>query len=435
MSWQTVLGFETHIELGTNSKMFCACPADHFGKPPNTQTCPVCLGLPGALPVPNATAIEWCIKLGLALNCKVNLFSKFDRKNYFYPDLPKGYQISQYDLPFCHSGWLDVPAPHHPGGESAGTKRIRITRVHMEEDTGKLQHAEVSGKKVSLVDFNRSGVPLVEVVTEPDFDSPDESSEFLKEIQAIVRTLGISTADMEKGSMRLEANISVRPAGQTELPNYKVEIKNVNSFRFIKKAIEYEVGRQTRLLEAGLTPDQETRGFKESAGATVAQRSKESAHDYRYFPEPDIPPFQFTAEQIAAWRQQLPELPAAIRDRLAAAGVPSASAAVIVASPARLKKYIELTASHDPVAVAKLLANLPEDQVYHASMHDTSGKAISDEQQIRAAAKAVVSANPRAVADIKAGKIQGKFFLIGQIKKELGDVDIPLVQKILDKLI
>src|SRR3990167_2429146 len=239
MSYTPVIGFEVHIELSTASKMFCGCPADHFGRSPNTQTCPVCLGLPGALPVPNSKAIEWCVKLGLALGCQINLTSKFDRKNYFYPDLPKGFQISQYDLPFCHNGNL---------------LGRQITRVHLEEDTGKL----LNQKNQTLIDFNRSGVPLVEIVTAPDFTSSDESSEFLKEIQAIVRTLGISTADMEKGSMRLEANISVRPAGQTELPNYKVEIKNVNSFRFIKKAIEYEVGRQTRLLEAGLTPDQET---------------------------------------------------------------------------------------------------------------------------------------------------------------------------------
>lgn len=424
MSWQTVLGFETHIELGTNTKMFCACPADHFGKRANTQTCPVCLGLPGALPVPNAKAIEWCIKLGLALNCEINLFSKFDRKNYFYPDLPKGYQISQYDLPFCHSGWLKL----------ASGKTIRITRVNMEEDTGKLQHAEVGGQKVSLVDFNRSGVPLVEVVTEPDFDSSDESSEFLKEIQAIVRTLGISSADMEKGSMRLEANISVRKSDTVSLPDYKVEIKNVNSFRFIKKAIEYEVTRQITLLEAGTTPTQETRGFKENTGTTVAQRSKESAHDYRYFPEPDIPPFQFTESQIAKWRTELPELPAAARARLQALGVPPATAAIIVAAPLRLQKFTELSAAHDPVTVAKHISNLPEDQVPQALMPKASAL-TADDQEIRSAVQKVITDNPKAVIDIHAGKIQGKFFLIGQIKKRLGDVDISAVQKILDELI
>jgi len=415
MPWRTVLGFEIHVELGTNSKMFCACPADHFGKAPNTQVCPVCLGLPGALPIPNKQAIEWCIKLGLALNCEINLKSKFDRKNYFYPDLPKGYQISQYDQPFCHDG------------ELLGHK---ITRVHLEEDTGKLQH---QGQE-TWIDFNRSGVPLVEIVTEPDFTDTSESDEFLKEIQAIVRTLGISTADMEKGSMRLEANISVGSADSTNLPNYRVEVKNVNSFKFIKKAVDFEVARQIKHLEAGETLVQETRGFKEATGETVSQRGKEEAHDYRYFLEPDIPPFEFISSQIGQWRNELPELPAQIRECLTRTyHLESRTSSLIVASPARLKRFMELIKDNDPKRVAKLLINLSEDQVSDASIHDTS--IISDENQIRAVAEKVIAAHPKAVSDYKSGKQQTLFFLIGQVKKQLREVDVALTQKIVREII
>ena len=269
MSWQTVLGFEIHIELSTKSKMFCGCPADHFAKEPNTQICPVCLGLPGALPVPNVRAIEWCIKLGLALGCKISLKSKFDRKNYFYPDLPKGYQISQYDQPFCING------------ELLGHK---IRRVHLEEDTGKLQHLGPE----TLIDFNRSGVPLVEVVTEADFKDSNDSDLFLKELQQIVRALDISTADMEKGSMRLEANISVKPSEIMGFPPYKVEIKNVNSFRFVKKAVDFEVVRQQSFWSKENSSPRNPR-IQRNNRRDFSQRIKEEAHDYRYFPEPDIP--------------------------------------------------------------------------------------------------------------------------------------------------
>ena len=294
-----VIGLEIHVELKTLSKMFCQCSGDYFGKSPNSQVCPVCLGLPGALPVPNKKAVEWTILLGKALNCQINSLSKFDRKHYFYPDLPKGYQISQYDEPLAKQG------------KFSKKKAVRINRVHLEEDTGKLIH---QGND-TLIDFNRSGVPLVEIVTEPDFDNVDDVIRFLQELQVIIRYLDVSDADMEKGTMRLEPNISIKHLAcnikqDNKLPNYKVEIKNINSFRFVKQAIEYEIKRQTALLENNKTPKQETRGFDEKMQITFPQRSKEEAHDYRYFPEPDIPPLHFSDEYLNKIFKEIPELPA-----------------------------------------------------------------------------------------------------------------------------
>jgi aspartyl-tRNA(Asn)/glutamyl-tRNA(Gln) amidotransferase subunit B len=435
MKWQTVIGFEIHVELGTDSKMFCGCPADHFGKSPNTQTCPVCLGLPGALPVPNTKAIEWCIKLGLALNCKINLTSKFDRKNYFYPDLPKGYQISQYDQPFCYQGAVTL---------SSG-KIIRITRVHMEEDTAKLQHAVLPSpeirrgegevlSKVSLIDFNRSGVPLVEIVTEPDFDNTNDVTEYLKEIQLVVRTLGISTADMEKGSMRLEANISVRPVGQKELPKYKIEVKNVNSFRFIKKAIDFEVDRQIRLLETGVTPVQETRGFKESNGETFSQRLKEEANEYRYFPEPDIPPLVFTQKVIDKWQSELPELPDQKRAGLMKAGLTADKAGLLVSDFVKYQMYTKLVQTGlQSIKAADIIINAPGDILTDLDKLIAWSKekevTMVGAGVIEAAVKTVIAAHPNAIVDYKSGKVAALFFLIGQVKKQLGNVDIGLVRE------
>ena len=331
IKYEPVIGLEVHVELKTKSKMFCGCSAEYFGKNPNTHICPVCLGLPGALPVPNKKSIEWCIMIGLALNCKINNFSKFDRKNYFYPDLPKGYQISQYDQPFAVGGYIHLEGEtsrHLPAGAK---KRIMIRRVHMEEDTGKLIHQGDS----TLIDFNRCGVPLVEIVTEPDFESAEEVVEYLKKLQQIVRYLGVSDADMEKGDMRLEPNISLSPChpelvsgsqyqqtkmlkqdgyqtvtrqvqhDNRKLPKYKVEVKNINSFRFVEKAIEYEIKRQGKILDDGRTPSQETRGWDEDKQKTVTQRVKEEANDYRYFPEPDIPPIRLSESQISNLKSQI----------------------------------------------------------------------------------------------------------------------------------
>ncbi|PIR62101.1 MAG: Asp-tRNA(Asn)/Glu-tRNA(Gln) amidotransferase GatCAB subunit B [Candidatus Pacebacteria bacterium CG10_big_fil_rev_8_21_14_0_10_44_11] len=297
-NYKLICGMEIHAELKTQSKMFCGCKNDPFHAPTsNSYTCPTCLGMPGALPVANKQAIEWTVKLGLALGCKINLFSKFDRKHYFYPDLPKGYQISQYDLPFCYDGQIET---------SEGLVRIR--RIHLEEDTGKLLHKTVDGKKVSLIDFNRSSVPLIEIVTEPDITSAAQATEYSKKLRQILQYLDIANCDMEQGGMRLEANVSLQKPDQTELPNYKIELKNINSFRFLEQAVEYEISRQTTALDAGEDLHQETRGWNSTKNQSFVQRSKETAEDYRYFPDPDLPPIRFSEEQIEAIRVELPEL-------------------------------------------------------------------------------------------------------------------------------
>lgn len=306
IKYTPVLGMETHIELKTLSKMFCECVNDPFNaEKPNTFTCPVCIGFPGALVVPNKKAVEWTIRVALALNCKINRESKFDRKHYSYTDLPKGYQISQYDKPIGYDGYLEIK-----DGDSF--RKIRIRRVHLEEDTGKLIHKQVNGEGLSLVDFNRSGVPLVEIVTEPDFRSASEAKEFSKRLQKIIRYIEVSDADMEKGSMRLEANISISPDDvitDKNLPPYKVELKNINSFRFMVQAVEYEIKRQKEILSRNEKVSQETRGWDEAKKETRLQRSKEDAQEYRYFPEPDIPPMRFSEAMIKDIKASMPLLP------------------------------------------------------------------------------------------------------------------------------
>jgi aspartyl-tRNA(Asn)/glutamyl-tRNA(Gln) amidotransferase subunit B len=313
MEFEVVIGMETHVELDTSSKMFCGCSARFFGAEPNTNVCPVCLGMPGALPVINKRAVEFAMQVGLALNCRIARHTFWERKSYWYPDLPKGYQISQYQYPLSHDGYLDVDVRDLSTGnwtEESYRKRIRIRRAHLEEDTGKLTHI---GNK-SYVDFNRSGVPLLEIVTEPDIHSADEAYAYLSALRDIVRYLGVSTGDMEKGAMRCEPNMSLRPKGSDDF-GVKVEIKNLNSLRAVRDAIAYEIERQTNALNSGGEIEQVTLGWDENRGVTVLQREKESAHDYRYFPEPDLPPLDVSDEWLEGVRQQLPELALAKQDR------------------------------------------------------------------------------------------------------------------------
>ena len=453
---------EIHVELKTNSKMFCGCKNDPFHAPkPNIYTCPVCLGLPGALPVPNKKAVEWTIMLGLALGSEISLFSKFDRKNYFYPDLPKGYQISQYDQPIATGGSLKFKVQSSKFKEDQ-EKTVRIHRVHLEEDTGKLQHTTVNGKKVTLVDFNRSGVPLVEIVTEPDINSSEEAKAFLKKLHQIIRYLDISDADMEKGSMRLEPNISVMQVNSSQsavgsssssseeekLPSYKVEVKNINSFNFVKKAIDYEVGRQMEILEAGETPVQETRGWEEKKGVTLPQRRKEAAHDYRYFPEPDIPPMRFTQDQISKIKDQIGELPDVKLSRFIKGYQLKIEDAERLTEEKELADFFEKCVSQSSIINSKLpiqsLANwiinkkvdytkiAPEELVKTI----TAAKVVKqvDESELKSVIDKIIASNPQPVADYKKGKTGIIMFFVGLAKRELkGRGDAVIIKQLLEK--
>ncbi len=454
--YEVVVGLEVHAQVLTQSKMFCGCSTDYLVAPPNANTCPVCLGLPGSLPVINRRAVEATIRTALALNCEIPEFSKFDRKNYFYPDLPKGYQISQYDLPFSRHGHLDFDV----NGEA---RRSGITRVHLEEDTGKLQHeGAIEQAQSSLINFNRAGVPLMEIVSEPDLRSADEAREYVMRLRAILQYIGVNNGDMESGQLRCDANVSLRPVGRIEFGT-KVEIKNMNSFRAIHRAIEYEIVRQTEVLEAGGRLVQETRGWNDARGLTVSQRTKEFAEDYRYFPEPDLPPLEVSREWVAEIGSSLPELPAARRDRLIANFGLSPYDASVLTSSKPMAEYFEeavrlgapakaaanwilgdfsrfLNADHieiqdasvKPAHLQQLIALIDSgiisgkmakqtfEAMYRAPDPEpalTAAKGssqISGDAELTGIVDQVIAENEKSVADFKAGKEQALKFLIGQ---------------------
>ncbi|HLG51245.1 MAG TPA: Asp-tRNA(Asn)/Glu-tRNA(Gln) amidotransferase subunit GatB [Chloroflexota bacterium] len=458
-AYEVVIGLEVHTELLTNSKMFCGC-ANQPGAPPNTNVCPVCLGLPGALPVINQRAVELTAMTGLALNCSISEFTRFDRKNYFYPDLMKGYQISQYEHPIARNGWLEI---EHNGQR----RRIGIRRVHLEEDTAKLTHRvdPVTGRPYSLVDVNRAGVPLIEIVSEPDIHSAEEARLYLMELRTILQYLGVSTGNMEEGAFRCDANVSVRPVGAYELGT-KVEVKNMNSFRAVFRALEYEAERQLAAVARGEPIIQETRGWDETRGVTVSQRTKEYAHDYRYFPEPDLPPLSLPPSWTAAIRARLPELPAARRQRFAEQYGLSAYDVELLTASRAVGDYFEEVVRHfnrpkmvanwmtgeffrllnaenldisqariTPAGLAELLALIEQGTISSRAAKDVFERMfrtgepaarvvedmgltqISDAAALERLVDEAIAANPKSVADYRAGKTQALGFLVGQVMK------------------
>jgi len=488
LEYETIIGLEVHAQLLTNSKMFCSCSSDYANAPPNTHVCPVCLGMPGVLPTINQKAIEYTVMTALALNCKVAEYAKFDRKNYPYPDLMKGYQISQYDAPVGEKGWLVIDME----GEQ---KKIGITRVHLEEDVAKLTHVtSTAGESYSLMDVNRAGVPLMEVVGEPDIDTPEEARQYLIKLRTILQYLGVSKANMEEGSFRCDANISIRPAGTTKyLP--KVEVKNMNSFKAVYRALEYEVERQKEVLRKGGKLVQETRGWVEEKSITVSQRSKEYAHDYRYFPEPDLPPLTFEKSWVETVRAKLPELPDSIRERfISKFGLPVYDTDLLLDSKALVNyfencvkiiesssndielqkkaktvsnwllgdfsrmlnstntkiKDVKATPKHliemldlidkgaisGPVAKAVFEDMFLTGKTASSIIADKGLGQISDSTEIENIVVQVIGNNSQAVADFKAGKQQSLTFLVGQVMKaSRGRANPGLVNKILlDKL-
>jgi aspartyl-tRNA(Asn)/glutamyl-tRNA(Gln) amidotransferase subunit B len=488
MEYETVIGLEVHAQLLTKSKMFCRCNADYAGAAPNTHVCPVCLGMPGVLPVINQQAIKYTIMTALALNCTILGYTKFDRKNYPYPDLMKGYQISQYDAPIGQGGYLTLEV----NGER---KRAGITRVHLEEDVAKLLHRATAGdESYSLVDVNRAGVPLMEIVGEPDIGSPEEARHYLVKLRSILQYLGVSTGNMEEGSFRCDANISIRPENSAETLA-KVEVKNMNSFRAVYRALEYEAKRQRRMAEEGKRLVQETRGWVEETGKTVSQRSKEYAHDYRYFPEPDLPPLVLSREWVEEIRSQLPELPDKRRDTFVSKySLPVDDATRLTisremadyydatllvgskyskewleelptkevsnwilgevfrimnaenidagefskkVSPERLVKLIQLNQSNiiNTATAKSVLEEMFQTGKEPSDIIEERGLSqISDGEAIEAEVVAAVEHNRQAVADYKAGKVTALKFLVGQVMKATrGRANPNLVNELLKK--
>lgn len=462
MEWEVVIGLEVHSELRTESKVFCGC-STQFGAEPNTHVCPICMGLPGVLPVMNRRAVDYSIAAGLATNCEIASYSKFDRKQYFYPDLPKAYQISQYDLPLCKEGWLEIET-------SEGTKRIGITRIHLEEEAGKSVHssAGITGSSFSLMDYNRCGIPLIEIVSEPDMRSPEEARLYMEKLRSILLYLGVSDCKMEEGSLRCDANISVRPKGQEKF-GIRAELKNMNSFKAVQAALEYEVERQIELAEAG-TPllSEESRAWDDTRGVTVFMRAKEMAHEYRYFPDPDLMPVVIDRDWVESIRVTLPELPDAKTKRyIEELGIPEYDAKIITTSKAMAEFFEAATAGYgkdakivsnwvmgefarllnlekqeveqskvrpedltdmlklmdDGTISGKIAKNVFEDMFYtgkapKAIVEEKGLVQISDTSELTAIVTRVVNASPQSVADYLAGKEKAIGFLVGQIMKE-----------------
>jgi aspartyl-tRNA(Asn)/glutamyl-tRNA(Gln) amidotransferase subunit B len=468
--YEAVIGIEVHCQLRTSTKMFCGCATDLDDAAPNSRVCPVCLGLPGALPVINRRAVELVMTTGLAIGASVPDATRWDRKNYFYPDLPKGYQISQYDLPLASGGALTIAT-------SDGERTVRIRRAHLEEDTAKLLHGTLPGGEArSLVDFNRSGMPLMEIVTEPDIRTAEEARRYAEELQLLMRSIGASDADMERGQMRVEANVSIRARGTDEFGT-RIEVKNMNSFRSVERAIAHEIERQAVALDAGEALVQETRGWDEDRGRTYRMRVKETSDDYRYFPDPDLPPLHVDPDWLARLRASLPELPAARRERYRSSlGLSAYDATVIVADPdaARLlEATVEADTALDPKQVANWVtgeylrlrnqAGRPIDvaptelahlirQVVDGGISRSNAKEvleehvatgrptaaiieahgfhqISDADALGSAIDDVIAGNPAAVADFRSGKGQAVGFLVGQVMKATrGQANAALVQ-------
>ncbi len=467
--FEAVVGLEVHLHLKTKSKMFCGCDASYFGDPPNTHTCPVCLGLPGVLPVVNAQAVEYGILFGLALNCQIAPWTQFHRKSYYYPDMPKNYQISQYDLPIAAHGYLEVEG-----------QRVRIKRVHLEEDAAKSTHPE--GAPYSLIDLNRAGSPLIEMVTEPDIRTPEQARIFLSHIRSIAQTLGVSDANPEEGKMRADVNVSVRRVG--EPLGTKVEIKNLNSFRSVARALEYEIRRQQEILRSGRRVEQATLGFDEAAGKTYVMRLKEGEADYRYFPDPDLPPIVVDEAWLARLKAAMPELPAQKYARYVEAGVRPYDAEILAYNPSLARFFDQTLACYrgNPQTVANLLnadvagylnerqmevqetALTPEHLAALAGLFERREitnrvlsqllpevmegadplklveerglRAVADEGALRPLVERVVAANPKVVEQVKGGNLKAANALLGPIMKETkGTAKADVVKKMLGEML